>query len=171
MRFSIAQKDETLKDLASRVFRLSPVRDQKKVLDAAKNLLEANPHLANLKAIPEGTPIVVPEVPGVKPVTDESWQSVGSPTSRLMEISNSMAGVTALLNAGLDQKLADIRDTTDFLNAKELQASSQDDSQLKLRLSQMSEESKKEGQQIDSLRTYYTSMIQKILKDLQDMIA
>ena len=70
MRFASFEGQSSVSELVDRIFDV-PARRASPLRKAAEQALrDANPQLANLRKVPAGTPILVPEVPGV-PVIGE----------------------------------------------------------------------------------------------------
>jgi hypothetical protein len=64
MQIARLQNEKSVADIVARVFSLKP--GDPRMAAAAKALVAANPHLSgNLAALPAGTPVVVPAVPGL----------------------------------------------------------------------------------------------------------
>ncbi len=65
MQFVTYKGERSLSDVARRVFNIKGPKAAELTKQAVAALLQINPHLAELKNLREGTPIIVPAVPGV----------------------------------------------------------------------------------------------------------
>jgi hypothetical protein len=61
MRYVLFNGEKSVQDLAARVFQLSGRKQTKAAAQAVDALLKANPQLSDLKNVPLGTPISVPD--------------------------------------------------------------------------------------------------------------
>jgi hypothetical protein len=90
MNIAASKGERTLSELTRRLFNIKGPQAAKMAKQAEAALLHVNPHLHDLTQVPEGTPIVVPDVPGVSPVA-----------------TGGMGAVSAEITAQLQQALAD----------------------------------------------------------------
>ncbi|MFB3921959.1 MAG: hypothetical protein ACE145_09565 [Terriglobia bacterium] len=65
MRVVTYKGERNLSDVARRVFQIKGPKSAELTKQAAAALLRVNPHLGELKNLREGTPIIVPALPGV----------------------------------------------------------------------------------------------------------
>jgi hypothetical protein len=63
MQFARLQSEKSVGEIVARVYGLKP--GDSRAVAAGKALLAADPQLNNLTNLPEGTPVVVPEVAGL----------------------------------------------------------------------------------------------------------
>src|SRR5215216_3589445 len=74
MKFVTIKSETSLADLSREVFEIKGAKAAATSKNAQAALREANPHLADLKKVPAGTLVIVPDVPGTK---EAPAQSVG----------------------------------------------------------------------------------------------
>jgi hypothetical protein len=136
MRFAAFDGETRISDLVDRLFVVpegSPPALRKSV---EKALREANPQLGNLRQVPTGAPILVPEVPGVAPSGD-----VAPVTAHLGDLLGSLATPVAAAKASIDASLrlaAERHDQIiDLLRSRELRDQAQEDAELRERLDQL----------------------------------
>jgi|HubBroStandDraft_1064217.scaffolds.fasta_scaffold390862_2 hypothetical protein len=68
MQIARLQSEKSVADVVARVYSLKP--GDPRAAAAEKALLAANPHLStNVAALPAGTPVVVPAVPGINAIS------------------------------------------------------------------------------------------------------
>jgi hypothetical protein len=63
MQIARLQNEKSVADVVVKVYGLKP--EDARAAAAGKALLAANPQLGNLAQLPAGTPVVVPEIPGL----------------------------------------------------------------------------------------------------------
>src|SRR5215213_1996584 len=76
MRIHSTRGETNLTDLARLLFKLPGPREAALTREAVAALRRANPHLRPDAAIPEGTPVLVPDVEGLEPAA--ASRGVGS---------------------------------------------------------------------------------------------
>ena len=67
MRFTSTVAGETLDDLTRRSYDLGDATSNDSIERARTALLDANPFLATLDSVPDGTVVTVPDLPAVQP--------------------------------------------------------------------------------------------------------
>ena len=68
MRFITAKSATNVADLTRRAFEIKGRKVTERTKQAQAALLQANPHLRDMKKVPAGTLVMVPDLPGVSPV-------------------------------------------------------------------------------------------------------
>lgn len=93
---------------------------------AAQAITEANPHITGLATIPEGTPIVVPELPGLQPRV-EAAAAPPATVLELMEQANAALNqVRSSLAEARDAAVSEAKDTIGILRSREFKAATAD---------------------------------------------
>src|SRR5438270_11487070 len=101
MRVAVFTGERDLSELVARLFDVR--RAAASVARQAEQALrEANPHLdlRNLRRLPEGTPILVPDVPGARPTREA--QPLATP---LTDLADATARSVKVVRATLDESL------------------------------------------------------------------
>jgi hypothetical protein len=100
MAFATTAKDETVGELAARLFGVGP--RSKLGRAAAKELVALNPELKEIKKLPEGTLIEVPEIEDAEPETPLPGLTEAGPATLVASIRVSAAALEHALAATAD---------------------------------------------------------------------
>jgi hypothetical protein len=118
MNFAASKGERNLSDLARRLFDIKGPRAAELTKQAQAALLRANPHLQDLAKVPEGTLIVVPDVPGVQPVATGPMSAVSSQV--VSQLRQALAGASAAIQRSVSAEkqaadtIANIVSSSDF---------------------------------------------------------
>jgi hypothetical protein len=169
MRVATFRGERNLADLVDRLFEIKGPKAKERAREVQAALLEANPHLHDLKKVSEGTVILVPEVAGVAPV--ETLPSLQSGVEELAEgLRRALVAVRAALAAAATAQAAEMRDTLEFLKTKEVKALSKADPALETRLARVASESTARLKEAEALKTVHQQAVSDLQKDLGDML-
>ncbi len=95
MRFVTAKTESTLADLTRRVFEIQGRNAGERTKQAQAALLRANPHLRDLKKVPAGTLVLLPDLPGTSPFAPQAAAPVSSEV--VAHLKQALAGAKAVL--------------------------------------------------------------------------
>src|SRR3954470_22587737 len=119
MWIALTKGERKLADLAARVYRIEAPQVRAKTKAASDALLEANPELAQIAQLPQGTHVVVPEVEGLEP-TDEAQAVETAATGSLGdELRASLSGAATALLAAVDEHERVTSATLEVLSSRE----------------------------------------------------
>jgi hypothetical protein len=97
-----------------------PERGGRPVTEAvSRAVLEANPHIAGMNKIPEGTPIVVPDIPDVERRQPSEVSAAVSVTTLLELAAEALRGVRGTLAATHASQADAARETLDVIRSRE----------------------------------------------------
>ena len=136
MRFASFEGQPSVSELVDRIFdvpsqRASPLRKA-----AEQALRDANPQLANLRKVPAGTPILVPEVPGV-PVIGEDRPSATPWDDLLKDLTKTLATTRDAVESSLRREEEAYERTTALLASREVRAASRQDAELQAQIEEI----------------------------------
>lgn len=95
MRFVTAKTESTLANLTRHVFEIQGRNVAERAKQAQAALLQANPHLRDLKKVPAGTLVLLPDLPGTSPFAPQAAASVSPEV--VAHLKQAVAGAKAVL--------------------------------------------------------------------------
>ena len=136
MRFASFEGQPSVSELVDRIFdvperRASPLRKA-----AEQALRDANPQLANLRKVPAGTPILVPEVPGV-PVIGEDRPPATPWDDLLKDLTKTLATTRDSVESSLRREEEAYERTTALLASREVRAAGRQDAELQAQIEEI----------------------------------
>jgi hypothetical protein len=167
----LASLKEGERDLTALVNRLYDIKGPQaaELVDSAKEtLLRINPGLADLRKVPEGTPIVVPDLPDAKP-TAETWSMGFAVSEMLDDISEALGGVREALSVSIANEKADAKTTLNVL-AKDFKKLVADDPSLKESSSKAAAKVMERLESAENLEVVHARALQQLEKDLKEFI-
>jgi len=169
MRVATFQGERNLTDLVDRLFEIKGPKAKETAKEAQAALLEANPHLHDLKKVPEGAVILVPDVTGAAPV--ETLSSLQSGAEELADgVRRALVAVRTALTAAASAQAAEMRDTLEFLKSKEVKALIKADPAVQTRLTRVASESTARLKEAEALKAVHQQAAADLQKDLADML-
>lgn len=122
MRFAVTRGERGLSALSRRLFKgPGATLSRNLAREASQALVRANPILADLRKVPAGTVIVVPDVPGVTH-TDETSTVLSTATSLLSQGLERLAEFREVLDARQDSVLKEAQATLTLLRSSKFRA-------------------------------------------------
>jgi len=168
MRVATLRGEESVADLARRLFRISGPGAEARAREAEAALLRANPHLRELARAPEGTVIVVPEVPGTNP-TEES-QPVGlAGTEMMAEVRRAIGDMRRALQTSATRQADEARGTLELLESHELRTAAERDPALTERLPAIAESARARLEEARALQALQEQALAQLDRDLEDL--
>ena len=136
MCFASFEGQPSVSELVDRIFdvpsqRASPLRKA-----AEQALRDANPQLAKLRKVPAGTPILVPEVPGV-PVIGEDRPSATPWDDLLKDLTKTLATTKDAVESSLRREEEAYERTTALLASREVRAAGRQDAELQAQIEEI----------------------------------
>lgn len=135
---------------------------------ASKNaqaaLRDANPHIADLKKVPAGTLVVVPDVPGIKTAAAQSPGKVSA--EMISRLRSALAAAERVIEKSAETQLQDAEATTSLAKDRELMALAKQIPELKERLSQIAEQAKRQSNEVAEDKKAQIQALDQLEKDL-----
>ena len=169
-RVARVQTEKSVKELAARLFKFEGEGANERAREAEAALLEANPQLRDLKNIPAGTFIIVPQVENVafargsKPFAAEELAK---------HLRSAVKGIRHALETSATRQAEGAQATLDLLKTKEVKASAKKDQGVKEQVAAVTDEMKarlkgvKENEKLrDKVVEQINTQVENILKSL-----
>ncbi len=152
MRLAKYRDESTLSELAERLFRIRAGSARAKEAEAA--LLKANPQLRDLKKLPKGSMLLVPEVAEVKDVEDEDLV-VDAADEILDSARRTLEAVQPALTASVRRQQQAAEKSLEVLKSKEIRRSVEADEGLAAQISQAEELNRARLKELKDLQDFY----------------
>jgi hypothetical protein len=170
MRFAVLAQNETLDDLAARVYDV-PAGARAKLRDAGKALADANPYLRRIDQVPAGTVVVVPPLAGVEP-TPQAYAPDALPVSALVsQLRGAVALVRQNLSSEIDAELADSKSVAGVARSREAKAAARENPELGDELPRVAETAAARAEAARELQKYQVDAFARMEFDLDDLLA
>lgn len=167
MKFVTIKNKTSLAELTRDVFEIKGTKGATAAKRAHAALREANPHIADLKELPSGTLVVVPDLPGVKA---GSVQSPGQVSPELIKyLKRVLAGAKAVVEKSAAAQSEDAEASLSLAKDRELAALARTTPELKERLSQIVERAKSQSKQIAEDKKAQIQGLTQLEKDLASL--
>jgi hypothetical protein len=164
MKFVTIKTETSLADLGREVFEIKGAKAATAAKSAQAALREANPHIADLKKVPAGTLVIVPDVPGTKAAPVESVGDVsGEMISRLR---SALAAAKRVIERSAAAQLEDTEASAALAKDRDLVALAKQTPELKERLSEMVEQAKTQAKQVADDKKAHMEALLQLEKDL-----
>jgi hypothetical protein len=164
MKFVTIKSETSLADLSREVFEIKGAKAAAAAKRAQVALREANPHLADVKKVPAGTLVIVPDVPGTK---EAPAQSVGDVSAEMINrLRSALAAAKKVIEESADSQLQDAEATLSLAKDRELSRLARKTPELKDRLSQIVEQAKKQSSQVVEDKKAQIQALAQLEKDL-----
>jgi tail protein X len=166
MKFTIVKNKSNLTQLTHDVFEIkgSGAKAREKEIEAS--LLAANPHLADLKHIPEGTPIIIPEIAVEAQVKD----SASTTPTLVQQIRGQLDGLRKSLEEIRAREVAELKQTRQILKTKDFKAAVGDKGTARTRLDKIDKEATDRLTALDQLKKSQEKGFNQLGKDLDNFI-
>jgi hypothetical protein len=168
MKFTTLQPGE---DLAKLTRRLFPTRSRNVRQAAQEALLSANPHLADPKELPEGAPVVIPDVPGARPAAGETGSAGEVLLSLLRQARDQIGDLRPVLDARIDRQEEESKAAQALASAPDLRKLAEREPEVKKRLSTIAQNNRAELERLQSFRKLQHEAIAQIQEDLDKFLA
>jgi hypothetical protein len=136
MRFASFEGQPSVSELVDKLFDVPSRRASPQRKAAEQALRDANPQLANLRKVPAGTPILVPEVPGV-PVTGENRPPATPWDDLLKDLTKTLATTKDSVESSLRREEEAYERTTALLASREVRAAGREDAELQAQIEEI----------------------------------
>lgn len=169
MRFATLQGEQNLADVVGRLFQIKGRRAKTLAKEAEVALLRANPHLHDLKKVPEGTLIIVPEVAGLK-LAEEIRPVEAAAGEMVQEVSRELGTIRAALEAAATRHTAEANNTLQLLKSRELRALARRVPAVQERLPKITTEANARLEEAKALKIFQEQTLAQLDKDLKDLV-
>lgn len=167
MKFVTIKNKTSLAELTRDVFEIKGTKSATATKRVHAALREANPHIADLKELPAGTVVVVPDLPGIKRA---AVQSPGPVNPELMKhLKRVLAGAKAVVEKSAAAQSEDAEASVSLAKDRELVALARTTPELKNRLSQIVERAKSESKQIAEDKKAQIEALAQLERDLASL--
>ena len=171
MRIATTRGDESLEDLAARVYEFKGKASATDLRSAVRALRDANPFLRKLSEVPEGTLMVVPELEKATPASGTELLEGAAGALVVARLREAAAQAVELLARELDDELAEAQSSFDVLRSSETRRVTRADDEAR-RLREATEETIKERvAAAERLGEYREQVATQVEKDLEEMLA
>jgi len=167
MKFVTIKNETTLADLSREVFETKGGKAGKAAKSAHAALRDANPHIADLKKLPVGTLVLVPDLPGTKEAPAQSVGNISAETLKHLE--RVLAGAKAMIEKSAAAQLENAEATVSLSKDRELAALAKQTPELKERLSGIVEQAKAQAKEVADNKKTKIQAITQLEKDLASL--
>lgn len=117
MPFVTIKKAAPLDEIIDQIYAVEGQKGPQAAKQAKAALRQANPHLADLKTIPEGTVILIPEMEGLKP--KPASEPLFPPAADFAQLSSALHIMGESLMAAHNKEVEEAKATVDRAKSKE----------------------------------------------------
>jgi hypothetical protein len=164
MKFVTVKNETSLADLTREVFEIKGAKAATAAKSAHAALREANPHIADLKKLPAGTLVVVPDLPGIKATPAQS--PGGASPELVRHLKRVLSGAKAVVEKSAAAQSEDAEASVSLAKDHELAALARKTPELKDRLSQIVEQAKTQSKQVAEDKKSQIQGLAQLEKDL-----
>jgi phage tail protein X len=167
MKFVTIKSETNLADLSREVFEIKGAKAAAAVKSAQAALREANPHLADVKKVPAGTLVIVPDVPGTK---EAPAQSVGDVSAEMISrLRSALAAAKRRIEKSAESQLQAAEATLSLAKDPELGRLAKQTPELKERMARVIEQAKIQSKQVAEDQKAQLEGVRQLEKDLAGM--
>lgn len=164
MKFVTIKTETSLADLTRDVFEIKGTKAASAAKTAQAALREANPHVADLKKVPSGTLVVVPDVPGIKAAPAQSIEGVS--VEMMRQLKSALAAAKAVVEKSSVAQVEDAEASASLAKNRDLVALAKQTPELKQRLSQVVDQAKTQAKQIADDKKAQIQALTQLERDL-----
>lgn len=169
MKFVTIKTETNLADLTRDVFEIKGAKAANAAKNAQAALREANPHIADLKKVPSGTLVVVPDVPGIKAAPAQSLGGVS--VEMISQLKNALTAAKGVIEKSSTAQVADAEASASLARNRDLMALAKQSPDLKQRLSQIAERAKTLANEVADDKNAQMQALSQLEKDLASLAA
>ena len=164
MKFVTIKTETNLADLTRDVFEIKGAKAASAAKNAQAALREANPHIADLKKVPSGTLVVVPDVPGIKAAPTQSLGDVN--VEMIRQLKNALAAAKSVIEKSAAAQVEDAEASASLARNRDLLALAKQSPDLRQRLSQIAERAKTLAKEVADDKNAQMQALGQLEKDL-----
>jgi hypothetical protein len=169
MKFVTIKSETNLADLTRDVFEIKGAKAASAAKNAQAALREANPQIADLKKVPSGTLIVVPDVPGIKAAPAQSLGDVNVEIIR--QLKSALTAAKGVIEKSAAAQVADAEASASLARNRDLMTLAKQSPDLKQRLSQIAERAKTFAKEVADDKNAQIQALSQLEKDLAGLAA
>lgn len=166
MKLTIVKKESDLTELTHQLFDVKGTDTKARAKEIEASLLAANPHLAGLKNIPAGTPIVVPAIE----VEARPKESAFTAPAIVQRVRAQLDGVHKSLEEMRARQVAELKQTQTILKKKDFKAAAGATAASRKRLAKIQSGATERLKELDQVKKSQQTGIDRLGKDLDDFI-
>jgi len=166
VRFTVAKGEGDLAQLTRRLFEIKGPGAKAREKEIQASLLAANPHLADLETIPEGTPIVLPAT-GIEAPIKESGSI--APTV-LQLVKNQLGTLSKLLEEVRAGEVADLKEAQKILKSKNFGTEARQTAEGAKQLTEIATEASNRLNQLEEVKKPQEEAMNRLQTDLETFI-
>ena len=129
MKFAVSKGEKELSELTARLFEIRGRGAAERAKKAEATLLKANPHLSDLSKVPDGTLIVIPDLPDGPPVRAPQIASIGADIDEHLKYA--LKELRDAIDRSADSEEKVLAATTEALKSRELKDFARQSPELK----------------------------------------
>jgi phage tail protein X len=164
MKFVTIKTETNLTDLTRDVFEIKGAKAAAAAKNAQAALREANPHIADLKKVPSGTLVVVPDVPGIKAAPAQSLGDVS--VEMIRQLKSALTAAKGVIEKSAAAQVADAEASASLARNRDLITLAKQSPDLKQRLSQIAERAKTFAKEVADDKNAQMQALSQLEKDL-----
>jgi Phage Tail Protein X len=145
MKFAVSKGEKELSELTARLFEIKGRGAAERAKKTEAALLAANPHISDMSKIPEGTLIVIPDLPDSPPVRAPQTAGIGKDIDEHLKFALKELGDAIGRSADSEEQV--VAATTEALKSRELKDFARQSPELKAQLEQISDAAKNQLKQ------------------------
>lgn len=167
MKFVTIKSETSLADLSREVFEIKGAKAAAAAKRAQAALREANPHLVDVKKVPAGTLVIVPDVPGTK---EAPAQSVGDVSAEMISrLRSALAAAKKVIEESAESQLQDAEATLALAKDPELGRLAKQMPELKEHMARVIEQAKKQSSEVAEDKKAQIQGLAQLEKDLASL--
>ena len=166
MKFTINKGTTDLTELTRQLFEINGPGAKARQKEIEASLLAANPHLAGLKDIPAGTPIVVPAIE----VEARPKESASTAPALVQRVRAQLDGVHKSLEEMRARQVAELKQTQAILKKKDFIAAVGKTAARKKGMANIESGAADRLKELDQIKKSQQTGIDQLGKDLDDFI-
>lgn len=168
MRISTLKDEKSVPDLVARLFEIKGPDAEARAEQAAAALLEANPHLADLKTAPPGVPIIVPEVEGIKQA-EEVHPAATALKNRFDEIRPALGKALKALDASATSRATEAKNNLRALKLARLKTLAKNDPEVGARLPVLLKDAEAKAKEAEAFKKIQNDAFGQLEKNLGEL--
>jgi hypothetical protein len=159
--------EKNLSELANRLFKFEGSEAKDFAKKAEQALLNANPHLRDLKSIPRDTFIIVPEVDEAK----HSEETRPIATDELVKgVRLAVTGIRAAFDKSLARRTEEAENTINLAKSKDLKSLARKDASIKKQLTEISNNAKAQIKDVKEAEKDRDKVFEQVNIDIENIL-
>lgn len=159
--------EKNLSELAKRLFKIEGTKEREHYKRVEKALLSANPHLRDLKNVPSGTFIIVPEVAETRH-SEETRPIVADELARGMLLA--VGGIRAAFDKSLTRRKEEAEETLNLIKSKDLKSLARKDEGVKKQLTEVSTNANAQIKDVKEAEKDRDQIFEQVGKDIENIL-